>query len=176
MHRMKCPKEVGRETSCNNPSWVSVQGRKKEKEQGRQYRREGNLGVMLSQPHPCQETQPAVQLLKTYWSKPYGTAEEGREINHLQNSADPVTDQSPSPRELVLLHCWVYSSAHSDNWRGKRLRLLMVWGRYGNESVGQNLWESLRFCHSSPLRLDSTAAIASPMVATTVAMPGQHHP
>lgn len=60
--------------------------------------------MLLSQPQSCQGTQPAVQLHKTFWTKPYGAADEEREINHPQIFLDSVIDQSLSPRELALQH------------------------------------------------------------------------
>lgn len=52
--------------------------------------------MMLSQPQSCQGAQPTAQLHKTYWTEPYGVAEEEREINHPQIFLDPLIDQSPS--------------------------------------------------------------------------------
>lgn len=97
IHQRQCPKDARGETPCNNPSWVCTPGQEEGEVQEKRDRREGSSRVMLSQPQPCQGKQPAVQLRKTYWTKPYGAADEEGEINHPQIFLDPVIDQSPSP-------------------------------------------------------------------------------
>lgn len=159
IHQMKCPKEARGENSCNNPSWVCSPGQKEGEMQVRRDKKKDSLRVMLSQPRSCQGKPPAVQLRKTYWTKPYGAADEEGEINHPKIFLDPVIDQSLSPRELAPLHRWVYSSALIDSWRGK-----LSASAHCVRLVRQ------RFCDSSPLWLDCIPAVAAPMMGTTAAL------